>query len=52
MPYLRTQQRDIYKYNSVAYGVIQACFLFAILKNTEQIPLEVFAEITIIVGAP
>ena len=52
MASLRAQQRGIYKYNPLAYGVIQACFLFAILENTEQIPLEIFAEIAIIFGAP
>ena len=51
-PYLRTQQRGTYKYNPLAYGVRQACFLFAILENTEQIPLEIIAEIAIMFGAP
>lgn len=52
MPDLRTQQRGTYKYNPLAYGVRQACFLFAILENTEQIPFQIFAEIAIMFGAP
>lgn len=61
MPYPRTQQRRIYKYNSVAISASFSfffsflSFLFyciAILVNTEQILLEVFGEIAVIFGSP